>query len=478
MPPREYVTHDELDAALHGMSGALGAQGGKVDRLWGWRKRMEADESFGRMLSGPQWISNVSVRDGSITASKITVTDLAAIKTSTGSLNVTGTITAGTAGAARVEISAAGGIKGFNATPATVWAFNIDGSGQIGIGATAITWNTAGALSVPVASIGTLTIADITSGTLGGAYVTAAAGAHMKLSTAGLTGYSATTENNANTRFSLLTDGSGFLGAHPGKIVWSTAGVVTINGDTVINGTLAANAITSGTLTSGATVNVGTADLVVNSTGKIKFGTSSADYLADDFLHFEVPTGNTAKIEWRNAAQPYYSDIRANASSSSSNIRVAARNDSNNAIGMVTIGSSATAASTFVTINAQPTSGVIEAQINVTGAPEITLKLDDGGGTLRSMVAVEQTNYRTRFAGRIYPGSGSGSGLQTTRYIDDDGTYMRLIGPISYRGGSPGGSPSNWSGFGTANIPNTTAGFVKIEIEGLGLFRFPFYNDA
>ena len=42
-----------------------------VQRLQGWRKKMEADGSFGRIFNGPQWLDGVAIRDGVISGAKL-----------------------------------------------------------------------------------------------------------------------------------------------------------------------------------------------------------------------------------------------------------------------------------------------------------------------------------------------------------------------------------------------------------------------
>jgi len=78
--------------------------------------------------------------------------------------------------------------------------------------------------------------------------------------------------------------------------------------------------------------------------------------------------------------------------------------------------------------------------------------------------------------GRIFsPASG-----QLDFAVDNSGetVYLRIDnGAIDLRNHILGGSASNWSGFGTANIPDTTAGYITVEIDGTNK-RIPYYNDA
>lgn len=60
----------ELRQEFAGLYAPAGVQQ-DVSRLTGWRRKLQLDDSFGRMLNGPQWISGTSVRDGAITADKL-----------------------------------------------------------------------------------------------------------------------------------------------------------------------------------------------------------------------------------------------------------------------------------------------------------------------------------------------------------------------------------------------------------------------
>lgn len=167
---------------------------------------MLADRSLGKIMNGPTWISGTSVVNGTITAPKISVSDLEAINTSTGSLNITGTMIAAAsfpATGARVQISSAG-LAAYNSGVTQTAKIGTDGSGFLGVGGTAITWNTSGVVTIPTAAISSLTIAAIGGGVLGGTYQTATTGAHINLSTTGIVAYNATSEISANKTFELL----------------------------------------------------------------------------------------------------------------------------------------------------------------------------------------------------------------------------------------------------------------------------------
>lgn len=189
-----------------------------------------ADRSLGRALNGPLWLSGASVVDGTVTASKLIVNTLESITINTGSLNVTGTIVAATsfpATGSRVEIGSAG-LWGYNGPSSTTFRLNTDGSGSIGIGTTAMTWNTSGVVSIPKAAIGTLTIADIGGGVLGGTYQTSTGTSRIDISTSGIVAYSGGTETfrlNATTGAMTATGSFTIQSALSGtRVVISNAG--------------------------------------------------------------------------------------------------------------------------------------------------------------------------------------------------------------------------------------------------------------
>ena len=260
-----------------------------------------SDRNIGMSQNGPVWMDGVSVIDGTITADKLIVNSLEAITTSTGSLNVTGTATLAASFPAtgqRIELNSAG-VKGYNSSLVNTFKLNTDGSGFVGVGATAMSWTTAGVVTIPVASIGSLTIAAVGGGVLGGTYQTAATGAHINLSTTGIVVYNATSEISANETFKLLAatgamtatgsftiksaasgshvtmdnaggiagynsttesasfrtflinaaDGSGHLGLSTGtNISWDATGSVSIPGSLLVNGTVTAGKISTSTL--------------------------------------------------------------------------------------------------------------------------------------------------------------------------------------------------------------------------------------
>lgn len=78
-------------------------------------------------------------------------------------------------------------------------ALNSDGSGFLGAGANQISWTTAGVLTVPAAVIGSLTIASVGAGVVGGAYATAGGtGARVIFSTAGIQAFNSSNVQTVN----------------------------------------------------------------------------------------------------------------------------------------------------------------------------------------------------------------------------------------------------------------------------------------
>lgn len=95
---------------------------------------------------------------------------------------------------------------------------------------------TADKLSVTQLSAIAADLGAITAGTITGATIqTAASGARAVLDTANGV---RTINASAVVTSQLKPDGSGFLGASPGNVQWSTAGAVTIAGDLAVTGTL------------------------------------------------------------------------------------------------------------------------------------------------------------------------------------------------------------------------------------------------
>lgn len=462
---------------------------------------MLQDSSLGGIMNGSLWLSGTSVVNGTITAPKISVTDLEAINTSTGSLNVTGDFIAATtfpATGARVQINSSG-LWGYSAGVTTTFKLNTDGSGEIGTGSNKITWSTAGVVVVPAAVIGSLTIANVGSGVVGGTYKTGAGTTRLELSSTGLVAYASGTPTftldgttgsvtatgsftiqsatsgarvvidnaggiegfNASAvstfRFNAAT-GAGYVGgtgSGTNGISWNSSGTVSIGGaafssgkitasslsvsslssiavdaGTITAGSITASVITAGTFINGSsgTINMGAADIVVNSTGKLKFGTSSLDYLANDILFFDLSAAGQGKVKFKNSGTSTNATLWAGYTSSLQE----------SALGIFTSAPSDYSSGTHkvqvkVSYAAGATSAVYLEAIDGAGTDWTSITVDGQAGTITNYIGgvgnilvLESTNRRAKFYGYIFPGSGSG--VQTTRYISDDGTYMTIVG--------------------------------------------------
>lgn len=222
-----------------------------VNGLQGWQKKVAADGSFGRIFNGPQWLDNVAIRDGTITGAKLTA-DLVisnTFRTNDPDVSPTGD---------RMELDKDGlrfyGTVSGVANTKTV-DLQADGDFTLGTGSNQIAYVAAtGTLTVPKASIGALTIADIGSGTLTGTYQTAASGARVALKPGGVEGF-----NSAGTSTFLLSaaDGSGRLGVSGSGLSWNSSGQVSVDGSLIVSNTITAAKLNITSL-SAITANLGT----------------------------------------------------------------------------------------------------------------------------------------------------------------------------------------------------------------------------
>lgn len=287
--------------------------------------RLISDTQLGRAMNGPVWLDGASIVSGTVSAEKLIVSSLEAITVNTGSLNITGNITAAPsfpAVGARIVLNSSG-LRGYRDATNTTFVLNTDGSGSIGIGATAMSWNSSGVVSIPKAAIGSLTITDVGSGILGGTYSTAAAGTRVELSTSGIKAYAGTdlffdlnTTNgtltltgnftvrsaasgervqilasggiagyydNTNTAFILNTNGSGRLGPADGSnnITWDSSGV-SIGGVSLSNGKITAQHLSVSQLSA-----------ISNDVGLINAGTINAQNMTIQHLKADSITSGT-----------------------------------------------------------------------------------------------------------------------------------------------------------------------------------------
>lgn len=242
---------------------------------------------------------------------------------------------------------------------------------------------------------------------------------------------------------------------------------------------------TSATITGAITASSGsiTGTVTIGSGGKLAFGASGADYLDDNILHFEVGTSEESVIESKNSSNSYYGTVGAYAGATQATQRINAKNSSDaNHYGYVaanvtsTVGQAQLLASknTSHQANLLMQSSATDCYLQLTLAGTATLN-------------IEETNLAAKFAGYIYPGTGSAQ--QTSRYIYDASSNINVATDTLYISGNSGaagirweniangGSATAWSGFGTANIPDSSAGYIKINIAGTN-YRVPIYADS
>lgn len=303
-------------------------QADAIERHEAQIQSMLADDSLGRILNGPLWLSGASVVDGTVTAGKLSVNTLEAVTASTGTLNVTGTMTAAASYPAlsgeRITITSSE-LAGYNASDAKTFQLAVDGSGFIGIGGSQLSWTTGGAVTVPAAAISSLTIADVGSGTFNSnfdagtgrvragtalerveltsaglkAYDTggtetfalsastgslshtgtytirnASSGARIEITNIGIKAYNS---GGAQTFELLTTNGSGFIGSSP-QISFG-AGSLSIPGGSLTAGSVTANKLSVSTLSAI------TADLGTITAGSITAGSITADTINSGTLN-------------------------------------------------------------------------------------------------------------------------------------------------------------------------------------------------
>jgi hypothetical protein len=144
-------------------------------------------------MNSPTWISGVSIQNKTVDAEKLNVKQLQAITAKTGSLTVTGVNAAGQDDPSLGQIlvaanpnqpnqnsitiratAATGQIAGIrlrNAAGTATTEFRLDGSAQIGAGATAVTVDQNGVVSIPAGALaGGLVITNVGGGRIGGIY--------------------------------------------------------------------------------------------------------------------------------------------------------------------------------------------------------------------------------------------------------------------------------------------------------------------
>lgn len=147
-----------------------------VDRATKFRRLLQSDLAIGRLLTGPQMIDTVAIDNGAITAEKLTASLVISTEIIAGAVSPADRLTLDATG-----IKAYGTVTG---TPNTnTLTIGVNGDFTFGTGATAITYvASTGVLTVPAAAIGSLTIANVGSGNIGGTYATSTSNPKVELS--------------------------------------------------------------------------------------------------------------------------------------------------------------------------------------------------------------------------------------------------------------------------------------------------------
>jgi len=467
-----------------------------VQRLQGWRKKMEADGSFGRIFNGPQWLDGVAIRDGVISGAKLKA-DLVisnTFRTNDPTTDPTGD---------RMELDSAG-LRWYGTVSGTPNTKIVDFSPsgfEIGNGSNKISYvASTGVLTVPAAVITSLTIASVGSGILGGTYKTSNATARLELSTSGILAYNSSGTNTFNLaassgdltitgtftiqsatsaarveikqsgikiydsggtlRAQLLNDGSGFIGSTSGlsssaAVSWTTGGSSTINATSISTGSL------NGGLLSGGSVG----DSAIASIAANKI-TAGSGIIANLTVSSTLTLGSGGKII---DADGCYWDQTGIVLTSADSFGDAIQWK----VGGSQKGSIYASSSAF---KAQYISGGL-LSLDAFGA---SLTAPTGEGFVISGAVMSK--------GKFYPGYSSSS-FQSSYYIDAGTTIANGVGvgggdfgiasgfTINLVSPGTGGSANNWSSFTVANVPDKNAGYFKIRLAGT-LYRVPFYVDA
>jgi hypothetical protein len=398
-------------------------------------------------------------------------------------------------------------LSGFTANSTTLSSGSGGSFVTMSSGATSFSAGGATPASAPfnVTSAGALTA---TSGAIGGWTIDSTNG--LKLGTT-------TTTRGIATGSTAFYAGDATPGSAPFRV--TTAGAVTMTNATVTGSvtastlTITGSATFSGgslTLPNGGTITSSTIDINGNGAGAGTFGNMDIDgtvtlasggKIVDADGSFWDQNGITLigtgsigdSVYWKYstwAANRPYSWIESQNSSTIAYWSTRSRYGNGSAYSWGTNANyTAQANNSTIELTAFDGSGNDSALIMTSGT--------SGAGSLwqaynygRLVMDLRYTNRGAAFYGRIFPGPDTGS-AQTSRYLDDDGTYMRLTTTrlrITGDSGEPGlwfdnisnaGSTSAWStnGPGTANVAVVGTSYFKIRIGGT-LYRVPFWSDS
>lgn len=416
---------------------------------------------------------------GAVTATSANITG--AITATSGSLqtlSVDGTLTMGASGLFRTGSSSTRAEMdntGFYLyrTGSKRLQLLADGSGALGINATypsgVIAWTTAGALT-----LGGFTVTDslLSSGT-GGSFVTMSSGA-TAFSAGGATPASApfrVTSGGALTATSATLTGAITASSLTitGTANFSGGSLTLPSGGTITSSTMDMNSGTMAGLTIDGTLTIATAGkILLNSAGRIEDADGS--YWDQDGIVFINGGVQGDYLIWRysswSANRPYTSLYNQSSSSIAftglkadygngvssrwdSKVEFTAQNNQSQL--QLTAESNALGVATQLIMSVGSTASNSLWQATVGG---------------RDLLELEYTNYLAKFGGRIAPGN-SGT-MQSTRYLEDNGTSFNL----QLGAGNVGGSAANWS----SGSP-TGAAYVVVYINGVAC-RIPFWANA
>lgn len=437
-----------------------------------------------RIPIGPGAINNKALKPKSVTAGTISVSDLESVNAKTGNLTANGTITVNSTGSIAI-----GKTSYADDSTGGMWVGYSGGTYKLNLGNStySVKWD-GSALNIT----GNITA---TTGTIGGWTI----GATDLTSDAGATGM-------ASSGGHRLWVGNATPGSAPFRV--TNAGVLWASGATITGGITASSLTITGTATfsggsmtlpnggsitsSAMDLNQGTlanltvdGDITVGTGGKIKFGSGAADYINNNIIHFEVTGTETTKVEWKNGSNTPYGYLSGRADSTTGQANVGSYYNTTHVSWLHT-----ESRSNYAQVGLYSQAGNL-GQYQSYIFVEADDTLANNGITFavatNNVLSLKEANSSASFYGYIYPGTGSYS--QSSRYIYDASSNINVVTDTLYISGNAsaaglrfaaianGGSASNWSGFASANIPSTSAGYFKVNIGGTN-YRVPFYADA
>lgn len=335
----------------------------------------------------------------------------------------------------------------------------------------------------------------------------ASSGARVELSNVGLRGY-----NSGGTQtFGFSTsDGSGFLGVSGGGFSWNSSGTVTINGSllvagtvtadkltvstlsaisanlgtvtagTITGGTIYASTITTGTMNAdrisggsvGGSFNLGSADLTLSSTGSVKWNSGNSKITSSEIVLYG--TSQYSGFRFTNASSNGGS-IYADNSGIYFERHVSGLGSSN----YITLQLLGATAKLYA-----PTSGAGVYLDNSAYTAELAVS---GYSSVKCSSTDVKVSPDLKVVGDIYPND------QTSRYLTDDGTYLKTSSSLRVTDGVRLGSSSTARialessriyiggaildiGANTYGSAGSLAGYFGIYINNYGEYKVPYYN--